>query len=243
MNEIEELRMSLLSTNELSKTGESLVSITKPLHGDVYVDRQNTKITESVDILTTIPSTPQGSDLTESINGVDNEIDRLLPLLENTLKANVEQYAFFQEKAQASSQLLKVFGLCDRKKLLYGGYADQGAEIAKLFKHILTDELATIRETSGTAPIWMALEKWNEKLKELLELRLNEGKLPTTTKDQRRKLKFRINNLLTYLNANIVDGVEGFDVVQTPVNELITDVMSAVRARKTRKSNQEAVSE
>lgn len=101
----------------------------------------------------------------------------------------------------------------------------------------------SVREVSGTAPMWSALDSLNNSLREQLELRLNEGNLPTTTREQRKILTYRINNLLTYIGSNITDGIDGFSDVQTPINELITDVMSVMRSRRTRKANQEAVAE
>lgn len=243
MSAIEDLSLSQMTTNELSTTGSSLVTIITPLRDDTFIDRVATRIMTTVEQYSMIPGTPQAKEDSSNIQGMDAEIDRILPMLETTLKANVEQFAYFREKALASKELLKGFELCDRRELMYGNYANQEAQLNKLFSHVLADSMTANREASGTAPIWTALKKWNDKLRELLVKRLNSGKLEVTSKDVRRELKYRIEGMLSYLEMNITDEIEGFPAVQDSVNELIAEVMGKVRARKTRKENEDVVSE
>lgn len=238
MEVISPISLSCLNVKELSRTGNTLISILEPLMVDEYIARQVHQISEAMNILMEIKSTPQGSELTDEIHEVDHDVDELLPICEDDLKSSISKKRFFPAKGEAAERLLKLFDMRDRRTLMHGGYTDQGNEIRILFKDLFSPEYDADRLASEASPIFDTLKERFEKLSELLEARLNEGNLPSTQKEQKGILRYRIETLLTYLDSNIYDEITGFDAVSTPVNELVKDIMAEYKARITRKMNQ-----
>lgn len=240
MNTVKKIALSRLNPVELSHTGTLLCSFMEPLLSDAHVSRQVHAITDALNELMKIANTPQGSELTDEIHDEDHEVDELLLICLDDLESSISKKRFFPMKAEAAAALKVLFDKRDRKKLLFGGYTDQGNEIRSLFSELFSEPFKTYREESGAAPIFNELKARFARLSELLEARLNEGKLPTTSKEQRGILRYRLGKLLSYIDVNIFDDIAGFADVKTPVNELITDIMSQYRARMTRKENKTA---
>ncbi len=238
MNAIKTISLSRLTVNELSRTGTSLTSITESLMTDAYIARQVHEITGSLSTVRKIKSTDLASGFTDGIHDTDHDVDELLPMIEDDLKSSVNKKRFFKAKGESAERILKLIALRDRKKLFYGGYTDQGEEIRTLFSDLFSPEYDAHREASGAAPLFDTLKERFTTLSELLQARLDEDSMPSTQREQKRILRYRIEKLISYIDTNIVDKVEGFEAIHTPLNELITDVMGEYKARVTRKENQ-----
>ncbi len=238
MNAIKSISLSGLSINELSRTGTSLITLTEPLMDDTYVARQIDAITGSLSTVRKIKSTDLASGFTDGIQDADHDVDELLPMIETDLKSSVEKKRFFQVKGESAETLLKLFRLRDRKKLFFGGYTDQGEELRTLFTDLFSPEYDAHREASGAAPLFDMLKVRFEELSSLLQARLDEESMPSTQREQKRILRYRLDRLIAYIDTNVVDEVEGFDAIHAPLNELITDVMGEYKARVSRKEKQ-----
>ncbi len=238
MNAIKSISLSCLNINELSRTGTSLTTLTESLMTDVYIARQVSAITGSLSTVRKIKSTDLASGFTDGIQDADHDVDELLPMIETDLKSSVDKKRFFQAKGESAEALLKLFQLRDRKKLFFGGYTDQGEEIRTLFSDLFSSKYDVHRETSGAAPLFDTLKERFTTLSELLQARLDEESMPSTQREQKRILRYRLDKLIAYIDTNVVDEVEGFDAIHAPLNELITDVMGEYKARVSRKENQ-----
>ncbi|MGM0462240.1 MAG: hypothetical protein ACQEQ4_07465 [Fibrobacterota bacterium] len=237
MKTVPSLSVSRLNAGELNQTTSALTSILAPVRSDLFVDRQLQAIEEADQILAQVESTPRGSELTEEINRIDGSIDELLPMIESDLELSVAKAEFFPQQADAAEVLLNLFELRNRKDLIHGGYADQGHQIRRLLADLFAPENEAHRTASGAEPLLNRLKKEFEHLQDLLEARRNEDELPSTQRRQRRILRSRLQFLIPYVEANIMDGTEGFAEVHVPLSDLFTDVMSQYRARRTRREN------
>ncbi len=237
-NVIESLSVSRLTTSELIDTSSQLISITQTLaEQHAFIARQSSALDLSIGALVDIERTPLGSDRTEMINSDDAQQDMLVALIEDHLEAGAKTEAFFPEKASACKVLLSFYGNRDRETLMRGSLRDQGVEMRALLADLLDPSQDENRTASGCEPMIQKLNEVFLSLQKNREARNNEGNLPTSTTEQKRILRYRIDKLLSFIDVNIIDGIEGFDTVKTPVNELITEVMSEYRARVTRKAN------
>jgi len=230
--------LSKLTTNELQFTAQHLLSMIKTfIPEDPFMVRQFSYIEQSLKDLQKINSMSRKSDYTKIIKGLDEKIDAVLPLIMNTLENNLKAEHYFPDKAKASKELLTLFKMRNRRQLLHGGYTSQASELTSLLKGLMAPSQDQNRVESGIDVMALHLKENFESLQKNQIARLKEENYPTTQKEQGRILCFRLGNLLTYINANIIDEVDQFDQLKIPANELITDVMSGVRARQTRSSH------
>jgi hypothetical protein len=238
MEKIQPVSLSQFTTGELQKTSTHLTSLVEPyIEFHPFIARQVNNLIGAVDILVDIDRTVLASEHTDDIQADDGDIDTLIPMIWDNLKNSVEAKSFFSEKGEASEILIKFFENRDRKELIYGGFTNQGKEITALLKDVFDPSMDANRVASGVEPMLLLLERKFDSLNANLEARLKEGNMPSTQKEQKKILRYRLDNLLTHIDVNIVDGVEGFESLRTPVNELITVIMSEYRARVTRKKS------
>ncbi len=239
MNTIVSLSLSKLSTGEVHHTVSALSSILDGLRGDPHIERQLLPIEQANRFAQEIMQAPKASSKTDVINSTDDELDSLLPVIVNSLEVAVAQSAFFPEKADAAERLLTRIALCDKQKLFYGGYGDQAAQLENLLGDLLGETFAAALALSGIAPLVNHLQELHKTLQQLLTERLQEEKLSSNRREQRKIINYRLDKLIAYLDANITDKVDGFPAVQEPVNELFTEVMALYKGRMTRKANAE----
>jgi len=238
MNVIEPLSLSKLPTGLLQNASTRLVSIVEPLEPNhPVIARQSSEIKSAAGMLVEIDRTPRASDVTGTINADDGDIDSLLPMIINNLESSIEMKQFNKEKGEAAETQLKLIDQRDRKALLHGGFVDQGKELTSLLADILDPSNDESRIASGIDQMVQLVNTKFESLQINLERRLNEGNLKSTTTEQKKILRYRMDRLLAYIDVNVVDNVEGFEAVKTPVNELITEIMGLYRAKVTRKEN------
>lgn len=238
MNTTTPIALTMLNANLLGRTSTSLVSIVNSLATDhPFIARQVQGITTAQETIHGLKSTTQESEHTVEIHEIDAEIDAVLPVIEDDLESSSNKKMFFRAKGESAEKLLDLWKLRDRRKLIYGGYADQGEEIRILLKDVFDPAMDADRTASGSEPLFIYLKEKFARLNELLELRLTRGNSETTQREQRKIMHYRIDKLIAYIDANILDNVEGFADIQTPINELFTEVMAQYKAEKTRKEN------
>lgn len=238
MSSINPISLSQLSTKELQKTATVLPSILEQLaEKHAYIARNVSCINEAVDILVDIDNTPRGSELSEIIEADDGMLDAVLPLCKDHLESAAKLIKYYPVQGEASQELLKLWEKRDQKALLHGGYTAQGKEMTALLKDIFDPSQDENRAASGAEPMLNDAKNYYESLQRNLEARLNEEKLPSTQKEQKKILRYRLDLLLSYIEGNVTDGIKDFESIKTPVNELITEVMSEYRSRVTRKAN------
>ncbi len=235
MNTLDRISLSQLSYSMLDHLATTTLSFVDSLAPDPYVERQLVPINAALSILRQLKGRQVKSDLTPQISEADEMVDSLLPMLEDALKNASAQRLFIAERADSADRVLALLKQCDRTKLFYGGYSDQGAELATLFQKVFAPENRDYLAKAGVAAICTALQEHNEKLHALREARLNEESFGTTSREQLGILRHRLEALLTYIDTNIADEVDGFPPLQQPLNELIGEVMAEYRASVTRK--------
>lgn len=236
---IKDPALSKLSTPELRTLADGTITTLSPFAAShPLIDRSLEVVKGSLSAITNINNTPQGSDITEEIRTVDGDMDASLRLAREVMQANVNMAAYNPAKAAASEKLLSV--MSKRSSALFsGGYVEQGAEVTDFLSDVFTDELADTREDSGVAPILETIKDQFSQLKELLAARAAEDTAPTTVKEQKQIIRYRLEKLYHYVDINCVDEIDGFTEVITPLNDIITSVMSQYRARETRRQNRD----
>ncbi len=238
MSIIQQISLSQFTTKELQKTATVLPSIVNELaETHPYIARNVSHISNAVDILVDIDNTIRGSELSDVIDSDDDELDSLLPLCKDHLETAVKSIKYYPLPAAASVELLKLWNKRDQKELVHGGYSSQGKEVTALLKDIFHPSQDENRAASGVEPMLLDVKASFESLQKNLEARLNEGNFPSTQKEQKKILRYRLDLLLSYIDGNVTDGINEFEAVKTPVNELITEMMSEYRSRVTRKAN------
>jgi len=238
VNTIQSISLSQFNTGEFIDTSSQLVSIVEPLVvSDQFIARQVSQIKESVETLVTIERTPRGSDLTDLIAGDDSEQDILVALIWDHLETGAKSGAFFPEKAEACSTILKFYENRNREVLLRGSLRTQGVEMRALLADLLDLDQVDNLITAGIDQMVAKLNELFESLQAHREARNNEGNLPSTKTDEKKILRYRLDKMLSYIDCNILDEVAGFESVRTPVNEVISKVMAQYRARTTRKES------
>ncbi len=238
MNTIQSISLSQFQTSELIQTGTSSLFIAQPLaETHPHIARQTMAIKTALDTLIEIDNTSQKSEHSAPIKELDNNVDELLPLIVSDLESNVKKKRFYRVRAESSEVILNLFAKRDRQKLYYGGYTSQGREISALFSELFSPEFEMHRANSGIGDLFDALKENFDELTIKLDARLHEGNLITSTKEAKGMLRYRLETLFTYVDANILDKVDGFESLETPMNELVSRMMSEYRARITRKEN------
>ncbi len=237
MNTLDRISYSRLSGSQLERMATTALSLLASLD-DPYIARQHAALVAALGMHREIRGSSAQSQYTPQINAADDMVDQLVPMLEETLKTAVSQRMFMAERAASAELLIGVMQQCDRQKLLYGGYSDQGAELAVLFQKLFAPENDSHLLTAGVMPICTALKKHAEELQALREARLSEESIGTTTREQRAIIRYRLEVLFTYVDSNIADEVAEFIALALPFGELISEVMTEYKASVTRKSKQ-----
>ncbi len=238
MNIVKPISLSQITTSELLKGGKSLLSITESLTLTyTFVARQRAGIEDAIAKLAMVDNEERTHENTPEIRQLDGSVDMLIPLIEDDLQGTVKKAAFMPDAADSAKKILELYAKRNRKKLIYGSYTDQGREADALFSELFSDEFTDHRNIAGISAMADKLLADYTELQKLLNERLNQGNFATTQKEQKGLLRYRMDKLLSHIDVNIFDEVEGFPAIETPVNELITEIMSEYKARITRKEN------
>lgn len=237
MNNIHDLSLSKLnSLNLRTFCGKLIELIAQITAADQFLARQVMVLDKALKVVVDIDNTPLGSNETPEIKATDAVFDKLLVNCRDALNLNVEMNEPGTPKHDSSKALLALLSK-RTSALYYGGYAAQGSEFESLAAELFLPVNDKSRKDSELDPFFEKLKTTYAKLKQLLTARLSEGNLPTTLKDQKEVLRFRVNAILTHIDTEIEDKVPGVLAVQTPINELITEIMGHHRSAETRKAN------
>ncbi len=240
MNSLKQISLSRLNTEELLKTARSISAITKSiLEQSNYIARNCFIVNQTLQNVAVIDSTEQKKESTKGIQELDTRFDNLLLVIEDDLKSSVRKHEFYPTKAAAAEDLIALFAKRDRNKLFFGSYGAQGREMEALKKELYAPEYDQRRADSGIGDLFDALLVTFDELSTLLNIRLNEGNLKMTLRDAKTILRYRLEAMLSYIDVNITDNATGFKALETPLNELITEVMADYKKRVTRKENKE----
>lgn len=238
MKKLDAISLSQLNTDELLKTSKSVKSLTKPLAvNHDFIHRNVTDIEKSIAIHAEIDNAQLKKSDTDQIQELDQRFDKYGPIILEDLQNSIKKYEFFPAKAHSSEEILKLFSKRDKKKLFYGSYAAQAREMDALRAELFIPEMDAHRSNCGLETIFTAWDDAYRELQDLLNNRLSEGNLSITLKELKGDLRYRVEALLTYVDLNIYDDVEGFGALETPLNELISEVMASYKNRMTRKEN------
>ena len=237
MSMLPELPLTKLSGSELIRTATTFCSHLGTIKNDPYLTRNTTAIQSAVQQLRVLDSVVIASEKTTLIEEIDNEIDDLIPVILNDLKTISSKKKFIPVKAEAAETLLAIFYKRDRRKLIYGSYADQGHELETLFQEMDTPLLQQACQVAEILPMYALLKEKHAHLKALLEARHNEASQETTTRAQRQIIRYRLDAMIGYVDTNIADAVDGFATVKTPLSELFIEVGAGVKSRATRKES------
>jgi hypothetical protein len=232
MNVIDPVSLSQLNSGEMIDTSSQLVSIVKPLtKNHDYIARQVFQIKASLKALVSIERTPGESEPTDPISGDDNDLDMLIALIWETLESGEKSGEFFRAKAIACQELLKFFKKRNREVLLRGSFSDQRVEVSALLSDLLHDSQALNRTASRVGGMIFRLAEIFEAQQDHPDDRNSDDNLPSTKREEKKILRYRLEKLLAFVDVNIVDKVDGFEAVKSPVNEVINGIMSGYRAR------------
>ncbi len=183
-----------------------------------FVVRQRDGIADAIAKLAQVDNEERTQEHTEEIQSLDASVDMLVPLIEDDLKGTVRKAAFKPAPAKSAKAILGLFAKRDRKKMIYGSYADQGRELGAIFAELFSEPFAEHLNISGIAPMAEKLLADYTELHKLLDDRHNKGNFSTTLKEQKQVLRYRMDKLLSHIDVNIFDEVEGCAALETMMN-------------------------
>ncbi len=235
MKQLKQLSHSRLTTTQLQFFSLQAMGLIQPfLETSSFLSRQHTELKGSTDAIKKLTGVSYKLDITEELTAADEDQDQILIAIRETCKAKVASAFFNKNAADEGGKVLDVmddFG----KDLIYGSYEKQCATIPAFITRMAEPKNAESAQKVGIAPFVTALAPAHAKFKDLYNQKLTETEVPTTTiKVETKKLRYRLDALLPYIDAQITDSVDEFAALKAPMNQLITEVMSQVRARKTR---------
>lgn len=240
MNKLKPLSQSLLSASQLQRIATQTMIITQPLvESDPFIKKQHEELTESSNNIDKIYAYSSINKKTEELLEADDMMDNIITGIRDYLKGLISLHLFEPAKASAAETILEHMDSYG-PKLFYGGYEKQAALIPAFVKSVKDEEFAPMLTTAGIAHLIDGLDLSSQKVIRLYQEKLQASQRPDSTMAEEKKiLRYRINGLLSYLDVNIVDQVDAFVPMETPLNELITDVMGQLRAKQTRKEKSE----
>ncbi len=238
MKQLKQLSHSRLTTSQLQFFSLQAMGLIIPLlEKSSFLSRQHDEIkgsTEAIESLTGLSRKEIG---TEELTEADTHQDHILMAIRDTCKAKASAGWYNRDAAESGVTVLTImneFG----KDLIYGNYDQQAVAIPSFIKKMTEIENVEHAQKSGTAEFVSALTPAHNTFKDLYNQKLTATEQPlTTVTDEKKNLRYRIDGVLTYLDLQIADGVEEYSAVKAPMNLLITEVMSQVKANLTRNEN------
>lgn len=238
MNRLKPLSLSQLTVSQLRNIAIQTMLITKTLvETDPHIKKQHEVMTKSSDTIDQIYTHSKVNEKTEELDQADNVQDDVLTGIRDYAKGLISLKRFNTDTAEAAEKIvnhMESYG----PELFYGGYKKQSDLVPTFVKAMRNEEFAPLVETAGISHLIDGLDISSKRVIELYQEKLQASTKPDSTLTEEKKvLRYRINGLLTYLDLNITDGVEAFVPMETPLNELITDAMTEIRAKQTRKES------
>ncbi len=235
MKQLKQLSHSRLTTTQLQFFSLKAMGLIAPLlEKSPFLTRQHSELKDSTDAIESLTGVSRKKDITEELALADDDQDSILTAIRETCKAKVAASFFDKEGAEAGGRVLDVmddFG----KGLIYGSYEKQASTIPAFITRMAEPQNSEDAQGADVLSFITALEPAHSKFKELYNQKLKESVAPiTSVKKESQKIRYRLDALLPFIDAQITDSVEEFTALKGPMNQLISEVMSQVRARKTR---------
>ncbi len=238
MKQLKQLSHSRLTTSQLQFFSLQSMGLIAPLlKKSDFLSRQHDELKGSTDAIESLSGISRKQDITEDLSGSDTLQDQILIAIRDTCKAKAATEWFNKAGAEAGVVVLTIMNEYG-KDLIYGNYEQQSVAIPSFIAKMALIENVEFAQKSGIANFLTALTPAHASFVDLYNQKLTETAVPMTTiLKEKKNLRYRIDGLLTYLDIQIADGVEEFTDVKAPMNLLITEMMSQVRANQTRSEN------
>jgi len=238
MKQLKQLSHSRLTTSQLQFFSLQAMGLIAPLlEKSPFLSRQHDELQGSIDSIESLTGLSRKESGTEELSEADNYQDQILMAIRDTCKAKAA--AEWHNKAAAESgiivlSIMNEFG----KDLIYGNYDQQSVAVPSFIKKMTEIENVEHAQKTETSNFIAALKPAHETFKDLYTKKLIGTESPVTSiTEEKKNLRYRLDGLLSYLDVQIADGVEEYSAVKTPMNQLITEVMSQVKANLTRNEN------
>lgn len=235
---IENISISVVEPEELATLAQRISKIlTEAAFKNTLIGRALTLIQGDIDALNTALSTSRVSAFTQKVNEKDNRRDKVFIGFRTVLEAYT--YHLEENLSKSAEKLLTIFRKYGNR-LHREGNAVQTAKMKLLVADLELPE-NTAELTALQATSWLVMmKKENEDFEALVEERSIEqsGKESSLLNEKKTTLGNRLNKLLDTLEL-MEDSGEPDNITETvaKINEAITQVMTAARARKTRSNN------
>ena len=235
---MKEFSLSYLTYNELAVAGRRLARLAG---GDdtqyLFIRDLCTMVAADSDELDSSLNKKSGNEDTAKLRVKDGTRDNAYLFLRDLV------YAFTRiDDAAKKEAALKLYAEFENLGLtLYQqGYTEQSAKMQSLVKILSGPELTAALELIGAKPWFDSMSAAQADFEDFYDKKIeNEGKKEHLgLKEARNKLTFHLHTLLdAIVSANdIKDGV--YAPLITRMDEVITDIMTSVRARRSREKNE-----
>lgn len=240
MSSLKALPSSRLSTSQLKNVAIQTMKLTESLlESDDFIQDQHTAMNASIVDMDQIHAYSQVNSKTKDLAQANVVLDDCLTGTRDYLKGAIALRRFDCIKADAAENILHHMESYGRG-LIYGGYNEQ-ADLVPAFIKSVKELYAEDLETAVAAHLIEGTKMAIESVIKMYGEKLESQEKPDTTMGKiKKELRYRIDGLLSNLDRRITDKKEGYVTLQEPINELITEVMTQVRAQQTRKENSEA---
>ncbi len=240
MSSLKSLPSSLLTTSQLKNIAIQTMKLTESfIESNDFINDQHVAMGKSITMIDKIHAYSQVNKKTEDFTRADDVLDDVLTGIRDYLKGAVSLRRFDQNKGDAAERIIhhmESYG----KELFYGSY-DKQADLVPSFVKSVREQYAEDLETAVMAHLIDGLSLASEAVINLYNEKLGAQKKPESTMaDEKKVIRYRIDGLLSYLDVRITDAIEAYVPLQETLNELITEVMTHVRANQTRKEHSKA---
>lgn len=238
MKQLKQLSHSQLNTQELQFFALQAMGLIAPhLENSPFAFRQHGKLLSATNNVEALTGLSRKSDSVASVGEADDVQDTILIAIRETCKAKISTAMFNANAAEAAEDILDIMGEYGRD-LIYGNYEQQSVAIPSFSAKMKVPANAEKAQKAGVKTYLDALDPAHAEFQNLLNIKLTGTETPATTvTDEKKVIRYRVDSLLSYLDVQIADGIEPYTALKEPMNILITDVMSRMKTRLTRKEN------
>jgi len=234
---VQTVNYSLLKPEEIHTLAYGVLPIVAPLASeDPFVAEMKPKIDKKTTELSIATGNSRGSKFTPILTECDNQRDLRFLGLRNY----VITYTYHtDENVVQAAQVLEKLILTRGFSLHSFGYAEETSSLKSLLEDFKTPA-AQQAITTINAQLWV---EWLEKAQQAFEEIYQQKVATEATEDlplvsvTRRELIRYLNRLLSYLDINSEIKPEKFMPVVIKIDEVIVDIMTVARARKSKAKN------
>jgi hypothetical protein len=233
-----ELHTSLLLPVELMTTaGRTLTAVAPVTSQEPFLQKIATKIEEDKNELEVALNRERGSEYTQQLMARDSGRDNAFTAFRDYVKACTRRS---QPEIVDAAELI-VNAIRKQGWTLYlSGYARETASLNMLFNDLSSHELTAAIQTIG-AQLWLDdLKAAQTAFEETYQTKVStETQIDyPALRDAKMQLGRHLNTLLDCIQILLCLGeTETYEPIANQLNEIITDVMTSARARRTREKN------